>query len=130
MKAQRSTVWLAILAGALIASADSSLAQQKTVKECDAEWQANKAAIQASGKTKKDYVAACRQGTGHATAQPSGRAAASADGTKSQPASKASPRDTRTATQSPTRPQASPTPEAKSPSAKASPRATGNAAAA
>jgi hypothetical protein len=39
----------------------------KTVKECEAEWQANKAAIQASGQTKKDFVAACRAeaATGH-----------------------------------------------------------------
>jgi hypothetical protein len=32
----------------------------KTVKECEAEWHANKAAIQASGQTKKDFVAAYR----------------------------------------------------------------------
>src|SRR5205085_1435099 len=90
MKAQRSTVWISIFAGALIASAGVSLAQQKTAKECDAEWQANKAAIQASGKTKKDYVAACRQGSGHAAAQP---------------APKASPRDARTAAQTPATPK-------------------------
>jgi hypothetical protein len=42
-------------------------AQQKTVKQCDDEWTANKAAIQASGKTKKVFVAECR---GQATAAP------------------------------------------------------------
>ena len=42
-------------------------AQQKTVKQCDVEWTANKAAIQASGKTKKVFNAECR---GQATAAP------------------------------------------------------------
>jgi hypothetical protein len=35
-------------------------AQQKTVKQCNDEWAANKASIQASGKTKKAFVAECR----------------------------------------------------------------------
>ncbi len=35
----------------------------KTVKQCDADYAANKDAIKASGQTKKDYVAACRAGT-------------------------------------------------------------------
>ncbi len=48
--------------GAMIAlSAPPAFA--KTVKECDAEYSANKDAIKASGQTKKDYVAACRAGT-------------------------------------------------------------------
>jgi pyruvate/2-oxoglutarate dehydrogenase complex dihydrolipoamide acyltransferase (E2) component len=48
--------------GAMIAlSAPAAFA--KTVKECDAEYSANKDAIKASGQTKKDYVAACRAGT-------------------------------------------------------------------
>jgi hypothetical protein len=34
----------------------------KTAKECNAEYAANKAAIKAAGKTKKDFVAACRTG--------------------------------------------------------------------
>src|SRR5262245_9955099 len=42
-------------------------AQQKTVKQCSDEWAANKAAIQASGKTKKIFVAECR---GQATTAP------------------------------------------------------------
>jgi hypothetical protein len=49
----------------------------KTVKECDAEYAANKDAIKASGQTKKDYVAACRAGTAAApTAVPPAPAAA------------------------------------------------------
>jgi hypothetical protein len=34
----------------------------KTVRECDAEYAANKAAVKASGQTKRDFVAACRSG--------------------------------------------------------------------
>jgi hypothetical protein len=45
-----------------------AFAQQKTAKECQAEWKANKAAIQASGKTKKAFVSECRGQT--AAAQP------------------------------------------------------------
>lgn len=35
----------------------------KTVKECDAEYSANKAAIKGAGQKKADFVAACRAGT-------------------------------------------------------------------
>jgi hypothetical protein len=38
----------------------ASLAQQKTVKQCDEEYKANKAEIQKSGKLKKDFMAECR----------------------------------------------------------------------
>src|SRR5205085_11232882 len=54
------TLSTGLLAAALVVASGPSWAQ-KTVKQCDAEWQANKGAIQASGKTKKDYVASCRQ---------------------------------------------------------------------
>lgn len=36
----------------------------KTVRECNDEYAANKAAIRASGQTKRDFVAACRSGNG------------------------------------------------------------------
>jgi hypothetical protein len=35
-------------------------AQQKTAKQCNDEWTANKASIQASGKTRRVFVAECR----------------------------------------------------------------------
>jgi hypothetical protein len=35
-------------------------ASAKTVKACQKEWQADKAAMQAAGKTEKAYVAECR----------------------------------------------------------------------
>jgi hypothetical protein len=38
----------------------ASLAQQKTIKQCDEEYKANKAEIQKSGKLKKDFMAECR----------------------------------------------------------------------
>ncbi len=41
---------------------------KKTVKECQAEWRANKAANQAKGITQKAYVAQCRAGTAMAPA--------------------------------------------------------------
>jgi len=46
---------LAIFAG-------PAAAQQKTVKACEQEWRANKAANQAAGVTQKSYVEKCRAG--------------------------------------------------------------------
>jgi hypothetical protein len=44
-------------------SATPSFAQKKTVKACQEEWRANKAANEAAKITEKDYVAKCRAGT-------------------------------------------------------------------
>src|SRR5438046_3763546 len=97
MKAQRSTTLCSvILTGVLIASAGAASAQQKTVKQCDAEWQANKAAIQASGKTKKDYVASCRQDSS-AAAPTTPRTAAKTTAKPSQPTATTSSRSAATA---------------------------------
>ena len=54
-----ATVACAALVG-LLAWSQSAIAQQKTVKQCNDEWSADKASIQASGKTKRDFVAECR----------------------------------------------------------------------
>jgi hypothetical protein len=62
----------AVVVGLLVAPG-SVWAQQKTVKECNAEWTANKAALQASGKRKKDFMAECR--TAQSTATPAAPAA-------------------------------------------------------
>src|SRR5579863_6051520 len=51
----------------LMALSSHAIAQQKTTKECQAEWRANKAANQANGVTEKAYVAQCR---GSASASP------------------------------------------------------------
>jgi hypothetical protein len=45
---------------ALLASSPQLFAQQKTVRECRAEWSANREAIAASGKTQRVFVAECR----------------------------------------------------------------------
>ena len=47
-----------------------ALAQQKTVRACQAEWRANKDANQARGITEKAYVAQCRAGATTTTAAP------------------------------------------------------------
>jgi hypothetical protein len=43
-----------------------ALAQQKTAKACQKEWAANKAALTASGKTQKAYIAECTGKTANA----------------------------------------------------------------
>ena len=52
---------------ALVSISSPSIAQQKTVGQCQDEWRANKAANQAKGIKEKDYVAQCR---GSAAATP------------------------------------------------------------
>jgi hypothetical protein len=59
--------------GALVLSSPAA-AQQKTVKACQQEWQANKAANQAAGITQKAYVEKCRASS--AAAQPTTKPAA------------------------------------------------------
>jgi hypothetical protein len=44
----------------LLALSQAAIAQQKTAKQCNDEWAANKPSIQASGKTKRVFVAECR----------------------------------------------------------------------
>src|SRR5215813_15128604 len=44
----------------LVFSATPSFAQKKTVKTCQEEWRANKAANEAAKITEKNYVAKCR----------------------------------------------------------------------
>ena len=51
---------LCTVAAGLLAGSSPARAQQKTVKVCQAEWQANKAANQAKGLTEKAYIDQCR----------------------------------------------------------------------
>ncbi len=60
----------------VVATSDST--GTKTVKACAAEWTANKAALQASGKKRKDFIAECR-GLTVASAQPAPAATASSE---------------------------------------------------
>jgi hypothetical protein len=46
----------------MLAASSPALAQQKTVKMCQEEWRANKAANQANKITEKAYVEQCRAG--------------------------------------------------------------------
>src|SRR5262245_61943014 len=66
------------------APATAATDKLKTVKQCDEEWTANKAAIQASGQTKKAYVAECRKQT--AGAPPAVSTAAPAPAAQPAPA--------------------------------------------
>jgi hypothetical protein len=54
--------FISVCAAAAVLSVLSAPGFAKTVKECDAQYAANKAAIKASGQKKADYVAACRTG--------------------------------------------------------------------
>ncbi len=45
---------------AFLAWSPTVMAEQKTTKQCRDEWNANKAAIAASGKTQRAFVAECR----------------------------------------------------------------------
>src|SRR6516165_12237130 len=49
----------AVLVG-LLALSQSAIAEQKTASQCNDDWSANKASIQASGKTKRVFTAECR----------------------------------------------------------------------
>jgi hypothetical protein len=63
------TPFVAVMAAiGLLALTSPAFAQTKTIKACQDEWRANKAAMQAAGKTETAYVAACRAGT--TSAQP------------------------------------------------------------
>jgi hypothetical protein len=48
----------ALVAGLALSAAPAAAA--KTIKACQAEWRADKVAMQAAGKTEKVYVAECR----------------------------------------------------------------------
>ena len=48
----------------------TALAQQKTIKQCDEEYKANKAEIQKGGKLKKDFMAECRGGISNVPTEP------------------------------------------------------------
>jgi hypothetical protein len=53
----------AAIFGLMTLSSGAAFAQQKTAKECNDEWTAQKATLQAAGKKKKDFITECRGGT-------------------------------------------------------------------
>ena len=65
---RRIAIVICLAALGFVTLSSHAMAQQKTVKECQDEWKANKAANKANGITQKAYVAQCRGGA--ASAQP------------------------------------------------------------
>jgi hypothetical protein len=77
----------AVIFSGLAFSATPSFAQKKTVKACEEEWRANKAANEAAKITEKAYVAKCRaEAEKPAAAAPATSPAAPAATTKMAPA--------------------------------------------
>lgn len=62
----------AVVVGIAVCNVSAFAQQQRTASQCNQEWKANKAAIQASGKTKRAFIAECRGQTAAAapTQQP------------------------------------------------------------
>jgi hypothetical protein len=107
-EANMRTVFVAAMCSALAGfwiAATPALAQQKTVKACQDEWRANRAANQAAGITEKAYVDKCRAGD---TAAP---AASSPAAAPAKPAA-AAPAPAAPATPAPTRASAPAAPSA------------------
>jgi hypothetical protein len=71
MKPTFTAVVCAAFVGLLGLAQSAAAEQPKTASQCNADWAANKASIQASGKTKRAFVAECR-GVPIAARQPAG----------------------------------------------------------
>lgn len=96
MKMSVLSVVLAAFIGAMALSAPV-IAQTKTVKACEDEWKANKAANQAAKVTQKDYVTKCRAGTAAkptAAAKPEAKPAVADKKPAAKPAAAASSQKT------------------------------------
>ena len=76
-------------------SAAPAVAQKKTVKTCQEEWRANKAANEAAKITEKDYVAKCRAES--TTAKPATAPPAAAPATTAAKPVTGMPKDARQA---------------------------------
>ena len=88
----------AVIFSGLAFSATPSLAQKKTVKACEEEWRANKAANEAAKITEKAYVAKCRaEAPKPAAATPATTPAAPTAAAKPAPAATKKPTDGRQA---------------------------------
>lgn len=87
-------------------------ASAKTVKECNEEYAANKAAIQGAGQKKKDFITACRAGTetipGAAAAPTSAAPVFPAPAPTAAPAAPTSPATVPTARRAPAAPSRAP----------------------
>jgi hypothetical protein len=65
--------------------ATTSYAQQKTARACAVEWRANRTTLQASGKTRKEFLTECRTGAGQAAAAAAPQAAPAPQSTENAP---------------------------------------------
>lgn len=81
-------VAIAAIGGTVAAWSAPAVAQQKTAKQCAAEWRANKADNQAKGILERDYVKNCRAGgtAAQPTAAPAPAAPATPPRTATTPA--------------------------------------------
>ena len=88
----------AVIFSGLAFSSTPSLAQKKTVKACEEEWRANKAANEAAKITEKAYVAKCRgEAAKSAAAAPATTPVAPTTAAKPAPAATKKPTDGRQA---------------------------------
>lgn len=62
MRKHRYFIPCLVAAASVVLLSASSQAQQKSVRACEAEWKANKEALQSAGKKRKDFIADCRAG--------------------------------------------------------------------
>jgi hypothetical protein len=97
---QMRLIGLACAAALMLALPVAGQAQQKSAKQCNDEWRANRATIQKSGKLKRDFVAECR-GTSNAatrTEPPQQPSQASTPPAQQQPSGRTAARPSRPST--------------------------------
>jgi hypothetical protein len=85
-------IFVALCAAVVVLSTNVAFAQQKTAKECQDEWRANKAANQAAKITEKAYVEKCRSGSASAQPAPASAAKPSAPAAAAPAAAPAAPK--------------------------------------
>jgi hypothetical protein len=81
MKAKVKTGFFAATAATMLVSLAiaSTPASAKTIKACQKEWQADKVAMKAAGKTEKAFVAECRGTDASASTKPAAAPATKED---------------------------------------------------
>jgi hypothetical protein len=102
------TVFVVAICSALVGfgiASPPAFSQQKTVKACQDEWRANKAANQAKGITEKTYVDQCRAGAAPPTSTPAAASPATPSASPTTPPATPAPAPARTA-----KPTLAPTP--------------------
>jgi hypothetical protein len=88
---QTRLIGLACAAALMLALPLAAQAQQKTVKQCNDEWRANRATIQKSGKLKRDFIAECRGASNAATRTAPPQQPSQANAPQQQPSQASTP---------------------------------------